>query len=101
MKNRPVLSALERHCSLVSLLLIAGASLIIFQGPVGAVYRHAPTVSRASAKTDSPGTAAVPKYGVTNSSSITSTASAASPSTPDLGELPGAGAKADTSAVSK
>jgi hypothetical protein len=38
MKNKPILQALERHLSVVSLLLIAGAGLILLQGPVGHFY---------------------------------------------------------------
>jgi len=35
-----MLSGLQRHFSVVSLLLMAGAGLIILEGPVGANYLH-------------------------------------------------------------
>ncbi len=35
-----MLSGLQRHFSVVSLLLVAGAGLIILEGPVGANYLH-------------------------------------------------------------
>jgi hypothetical protein len=100
MKNRSLLSALERHCSVVSLLLIAGAGLIVFQGPVGSVYRHAPTLSRIGRDRGSQPSAGSQSE-VTKPGSVRSTDNATSLSTPILGELPGAGGKASTSVVSK
>jgi hypothetical protein len=100
-----MISELEKHCSVVSLLLIAGAGLIIFQGPVGEVYgRQMHEAPQPPAKTEAEthvSAVSTPAAIAAKSTWVTMTESASVINPTVFGEIPMTDGKADAMTAAK